>query len=161
MIYLIPMDESEYRSYLAKAIADYAQDHVNAGNWLPEDALRESEQEFHTLLPDGPATKNQYLFSIRDEAETPVGMLWFAAQERHRMPCAFVYDFKIDERFRRRGYGEQAFQVLEDKVRALGLDTISLHVFGNNRPARALYEKLGYITTNVMMTKQLSKLETD
>ncbi len=29
------------------------------------------------------------------------------------------------------------------------------HVFGHNLPARAMYEKLGYITTNVQMTKNI------
>ncbi len=49
--------------------------------------------------------------------------------------------------------GEQAFQALEIKVRELGLHTIALHVFGHNHAARAMYEKLGYITTNVQMLK--------
>ena len=35
--------------------------------------------------------------------------------------------------------------------------SISLHVFGHNRVARALYEKLGYETTNVNMTEKLSR----
>jgi len=47
-------------------------------------------------------------------------------------------------------------QALEERVRHLGLSTISLHVFGHNHAARALYEKLGYVTTNVMMSKTLT-----
>ena len=44
---------------------------------------------------------------------------------------------------------------LEETVRALGLDEIRLHVFGHNGAARALYRKLGFVETNVMMAKQL------
>jgi hypothetical protein len=44
---------------------------------------------------------------------------------------------------------------MEAEVKAMGLDRISLHVFGHNPGARRLYEKLGYETTNVYMAKQL------
>ena len=83
-------------------------------------------------------------------------MLWVAAETRQGKTRAFVYDFAIDEAHRRQGYGEQAFRALEDKVRALGLDSIALHVFGHNHAARALYEKLGYVTTNINMEKKLT-----
>jgi ribosomal protein S18 acetylase RimI-like enzyme len=49
---------------------------------------------------------------------------------------------------------------LEARVISMGLDVISLHVFGHNRAARSLYEKLGYETTNVYMSKKLSIGET-
>jgi ribosomal protein S18 acetylase RimI-like enzyme len=67
-----------------------------------------------------------------------------------------VYDVRIDEAFQRRGYATQAFQKLETLVRDMGMSAISLHVFGHNTAARALYEKLGFATTNVMMSKQIA-----
>ncbi len=62
-------------------------------------------------------------------------MLWFAMRERQGQRAAFVYEVRIDEAFRRHGYGLQAFHELENKVRALGGNRISLHVFGNNHAA--------------------------
>lgn len=157
MIRLVPMNETEYQEYLAVAIPDYAQEHVKAGRWNAENALQSATQEYQQILPDGLHTKNQFLFSIVDEQTgTKVGLLWFAATEREHEPVAFVYDVNIYEPFRRRGYGEQAFQALETKVRASGLKKISLHVFGHNHAARAMYEKLGYVVTNVNMSKSLS-----
>lgn len=66
-----------------------------------------------------------------------------------------MYDFLVYEPYRRCGYGWQALQALEQNVRALGLDTIGLHVFGHNHAARALYEKAGYEVTNINMAKKL------
>ena len=150
------MNEAKYQAYLSTAIAGYAQGHVDAGNWTAENALGLATQQYHELLPDGLNSKNNYLFSIEDVAtQTLVGMLWFAVMERGGHKGVFVFDVKIDEVFRRHGYGEQAFQALETKVRELGLHTISLHVFGHNLPARAMYEKLGYVTTNVQMMKTI------
>lgn len=157
MIYLQPMNEAEYQEYLDVAVADYAQEHVKAGRWSSEEALQEARKEYQALLPDGVNSKNQYLFTIVDEQTgAKVGMLWFAATERADERVAFVYDVIVYEQFRRRGYGEQAFQALETKVRESGLKKIGLHVFGHNYAARAMYEKLGYVVTNVQMSKSLS-----
>ncbi len=156
-IVLVPMDEADFRAYLAWAIADYAQEHIRNGRWSSEEGLQQAEQEFRKLLPGGLASPDQYLFAIKaDVSGEKVGMLWFAVQERGGKAEAFVYDFRIDEQFRRHGYGEQAFLAMEAKVRVLGLDKIGLHVFGHNHAARALYEKLGYMPINIMMSKKLN-----
>lgn len=158
MLQLVPMTDPAFQDFRATEIAGYAQEHVRAGRWRPEESVRLAEQEFNDLLPDGLATPNQYFFTLRDETLlTPVGRLWFAVQkEEGSEPTAFVYKIVIFEAFRRQGYGSQAMQALEEQVRQLGLSTISLHVFGHNHAARALYEKLGYVTTNVMMRKTLT-----
>lgn len=145
MTQLVPMTETDFQTFLKDSIADYAQDHVNAGNWSAETALQNAEREFHTLLPDGLASKDSYLYMIKDEATgTNVGILWFVVCDWGGGPQAFVFDVKVFDAFQRRGYGMQAFQALEEKVKNLGLHSIALHVFGQNYPARTLYEKLGY-----------------
>jgi len=85
-----------------------------------------------------------------------VGALWFAAEEREGGPWAFVYDVRIDNAYRRRGYGTQALEALEEEARELGLPRIALHVFGHNHAARAMYEKLGYEVVDLLMSKTLS-----
>uniref|UniRef100_UPI0038D450BF GNAT family N-acetyltransferase n=1 Tax=Deinococcus sp. TaxID=47478 RepID=UPI0038D450BF len=49
----------------------------------------------------------------------------------------------------------QAFTALEADAAAHGATNIQLHVFGLNAGARALYEGLGFQTTNVVMRKEL------
>ena len=156
MVRLEPMTETEYQEYIAEGIPQYAQEHVKAGRWSAEEALQRATEEFDEILPDGLQTKNQYFFSIVDEqAATKVGMLWFAVRNRGQKPIAYIFDVIVAENYRHRGYGEQAFRELETKVQDLGIQTISLHVFGHNHAARAMYEKLGYILTNIQMSKTL------
>jgi ribosomal protein S18 acetylase RimI-like enzyme len=155
MVRLEPMTETEFQAFLEPAIAEYAAEHVKGGRWSQEEALEESRKEYMQLLPDGVHTPKQHLFSIRDDIGTKVGMLWFAERERGADRSAFVYDVRIDEAFQRRGYATQAFQALETLVRGMGITAISLHVFGHNTAARALYEKLGFEATNVLMTKHI------
>ena len=162
MIELVPMGEVEFQAYLVNAIRDYAEDKVKSGNWDRAEARQKSAAEYRELLPDGLASNNQYLFSIvTPNVETTIGMIWFAVDDARPQSAAFIYDFVIFEGFRRRGYGTQTLLAVEEKVRALGLDTISLHVFGHNRGARALYEKMGYEITNINMSKKLNILGLD
>ncbi len=150
------MTQAEFEAYLGQAIKTYAGEKVEAGNWQPEEALERSEQDFRTLLPEGVGSKGHYLYSIRDaETGTAVGMIWFGVMERAGQPSAFIYDFSVAEAFQGRGYGKGAMLALEQKVKALGIGAVSLHVFGHNRVARSLYEKLGYEVTKVNMIKRL------
>jgi ribosomal protein S18 acetylase RimI-like enzyme len=155
MVHLEPLTEAEFQAFLEPAIAEYAAEHIRGGRWNQEEALEESRKEYMQLLPDGVHTAKQHLFSIRDDSSTKVGMIWFAEREQGADRSAFVYDIRIDEAFQRRGYATQAFQALETLVRGMGMSAISLHVFGHNTAARALYDKLGFETTNVLMTKRI------
>ena len=42
-------------------------------------------------------------------------------------------------------------------VSLLGAEAIELHVFGHNQAAQALYEKLDYETTKIIMAKNLAR----
>jgi ribosomal protein S18 acetylase RimI-like enzyme len=159
MVNLAPMTESEFQAYLRPAIKEYAQEHVTSGHWRADEAIEKSAEEFRQLLPDGLASPDQHLFSIKNERDEHIGMLWFAVTDRGGKRGAFVYDVRIYEQFQRRGYATQAFQPLEALARDMGLTTISLHVFGHNTAARALYEKLGFETKSVFMSKAIGEQE--
>ena len=151
------MSDTTYQIYLDMAIREYAEDKIKAGNWQPEEALERSAQEFRKYLPDGVATQDHYLYDIEDKAlGSTVGMIWLARFMQGTKPVMLIYDFRIDEAHRRKGYGEQALLAAEVQAKALGYDTIALHVFGFNHAARALYEKLGYEITNINMAKKLA-----
>lgn len=155
MVMLQPMMEAELQRFLEPAILEYAQGHVDSGRWTEAEAVEKARQEFQNLLPQGVATPHHYLFTLVNEAQQQVGMLWFARRESQEQSIAFVYEVHIDERFRRRGYAFQAFREMEIRVRKLGWHRISLHVFGTNHAAIDLYKKLGYEMTNVLMARTL------
>jgi len=156
MVQLVKISEAEYQTWLERTIVEYAEEKVRAGNWKEDEALKRSEKAFRELLPGGVDTADQHLCSIIDEASgCSVGVLWFAREDRYPKPVAYVFDLLVYEPYRRQGYAEQAMLAMENQVKAMGLDEISLHVFGHNWSARHLYEKLGYETTNVYMSKKL------
>ena len=155
MIRLVPMTEEDYHQFLQHSIKNYAEEKTKAGNYKAEDALQQAEKEFQELLPEGKETPNQYFYNIENESGQKVGIMWVATHEFRGQREAFIFDVEIYEEYRRQGYAQQAFTLLEDKVRELGLNKISLHVFGHNHAARVLYEKLGYQITNISMSKKI------
>lgn len=157
MLTLTPMTEAEFQPYYDMSVADYAEEHVRGGQWLPEEAPEASAREFAGLLPQGLHTPNNYFFSLRAVGvDVPVGMLWFAERGEGGKRTAFIYDIRIESAYQRRGYATQAIQALEEEVRRLGLNEIGLHVFGHNHAARALYEKLGFEVTNLLLRKSVT-----
>lgn len=157
MVSLARMTQLELEEYLAWAIRNFAEEKVKSGNWSLENAMEESRREYSRLLPDGVATKNQYLFLILDEESGQnVGIIWLGVRTgEEEIPGGWIWDFMIYEPMRRKGYGRLAMQAVESKARELGLDRISLHVFGSNTAAINLYRDTGYETTNLVMSKRL------
>ncbi len=157
MVSLVPLTESEFEAYLEVSIREYAQEHVKAGNFKPETALEQAQKQLERILPDGFSTEGHFFNSIEDDSDqTKVGILWYAIDDQGRGKRVFVYDIVIFEEYRRQGYGLKTFKLLEDVVRKLGLAEISLHVFGHNQLARKMYKKLGFIETDLILSKKLS-----
>ncbi len=153
---LIPLTKEQYEAWLPRAISEYADEHVQTGRWSADEAKKNSREEFARLLPQGVATPNQRLWSIaRASDRKPVGILWVGVVDKPT-PGAFVYNIEIHPDFRRQGFAERAMTKLEGEAKRLGLDRIGLHVFGHNTAARPLYEKLGYVPTNINMVKRLT-----
>jgi ribosomal protein S18 acetylase RimI-like enzyme len=160
MIKLIPMSEEEFQVYYNQAVQGYAAEHVKSGRWQAETAEQEAKREYDGLLPQGVASPNQFLFTIQEaESGVRVGMIWYALRPSGPKQVAFIYDVSIEPEHRRKGYAQAAFQALEGLVQAQGVSSIDLHVFGHNRSAIALYEKLGFQATNLLMRKTLGEAE--
>jgi len=150
------MLENEFSTYLEKTIPGYARENIRAGYWSEEEGLQKSRESLERLLPDGVSTKNQYLYKIQDvEMGQNIGIIWLNTRLDSPKPTGFIYDIEIDEEFRGKGYGKQAMLALEEKARELGLASIALHVFAHNTTAVGLYEKIGYKTRSMNMTKDI------
>jgi ribosomal protein S18 acetylase RimI-like enzyme len=155
-IALEPMTQLEFEAWLSRAIVDYAQEHVADGQWSEDEAVEKSRAEHDKLLPQGLATPDNHLWSIvRAGDGERVGILWVNVRQKPK-PHAFIFYIEISPEFRRQGFAAAAMKQLEVEAKRWGAETIRLHVFGHNAAARPLYEKLGYIPTNIVMAKTLS-----
>jgi ribosomal protein S18 acetylase RimI-like enzyme len=153
---LRPMTAGEYREYLARATPDYADEvQRNTGIGRPE-ALRHAERVFRDLLPDGVTTRGHRLLLAFDaDTGERVGLLWVAEQRREGAPVAWVYDIKVEEALRGRGYGRALMLRAEEQARDMGITRLELNVFGDNPVARNLYRSLGYGEMSRQLYKDL------
>jgi len=155
MTRLRPMTPAEFTHWRAQSIPTYAADKVRSGRWKAAESLAEAEKELAQLLPEGLQTAGHTHFTIEDQAGRSVGALWVARAERAAGPIGYIYDLVVWPEHRKKGHARRAMQALEHEAVGLGFRGLALHVFGHNRPARALYRELGYEPTNINMFKPL------
>jgi ribosomal protein S18 acetylase RimI-like enzyme len=149
MVKLEPLQQDDFDHFLEREIHSYAEDHVRNGNWPAHGALERSRKEFEHYLPDGIHSPNQYLWSILNEENRKIGILWVQVKEGK----AFIFDFVIDETYRGKGYGKQSLQAMDERLKSMGAQSVALHVFGDNIPAQELYKKAGFEITGIHMKK--------
>ena len=151
MIKLEPIQQEDFERFLEREIRVYAEDHVRNGNWPAEGANERSRNEFEHYLPDGIRSKDQYLYSIVDGHENKIGILWVQVKDQK----AFIFDLVIDEAIRGKGYGKQALLAMDETLKSMDVESVGLHVFGDNIAAQELYKKAGYQVTGIHMNKKL------
>jgi RimJ/RimL family protein N-acetyltransferase len=153
---LVELGDAPYNKYRKNLVRDYAADKVRAGAWSQADAEGRAARDVDGLLPEGPATQGQFLYSVRDDSmDAEVGTVWFALRNSGVGRSVWIYDIIIYENFRRKGYASRTLELVEDRARELGARSIELHVFVHNHAARALYEKMNYNETSITMAKQV------
>jgi ribosomal protein S18 acetylase RimI-like enzyme len=152
---LRPLRKDEYEDWLARTKDGYARSMIDAGGVPEEIARTKAEHDHATLLPEGLATKDHFIFAVEAGGEV-VGSLWLANRDGGDLgPSMFVYALAIDEAHRGRGFGRDAMQLAEGEARSHGLGSITLNVFGGNAVARGLYTSLGYQEQAVFMRKEM------
>lgn len=156
---LRPMSATDYAAFAERSVRDYAHDKAANGDVAAQEAQQMAEEEFARLLPDGLHTARHHFFVIVGEDGKAAGELW--AQERWRAGAwtLHVLDLHVDPAQRRRGHAAAALRALELHAAALGAADITLHVFGQNVAAQALYAKLGFRITDISMAKQVPRGE--
>jgi len=145
------MDQDEFARWLPIMRDSYAEDIVRSGS--DEDAARRKAiEDTEQLFPGERPSPDQYVFVVEADGEA-VGDLWFAERATGLGRCLWIYDIRIDEAYRGRGYGREAMLLAEVEARQRGYNRIGLNVFGNNDVARSLYRSLGYEENAIVMSK--------
>ena len=157
MIRLEPMDASTYATWMETSIREYAQEKIEAGTWPEAEALERSARAYRELLPEGLATPGHEVRSMINEAGDQVGHAWFTPEARPIGRVVFIYDIGVDAEHRRKGYAQAALAEIESFAREHGCVGVQLHVHGANTGARALYQRAGFIETDVTMLKRVDE----
>jgi GNAT superfamily N-acetyltransferase len=127
----------------------YARHAMGGGRDLPG--------EVQQRLVDGLAAHPTAHVFLAFAGERPVGIATcflgfstFAAR-----PVLNVHDLFVDEAHLRRGIAQRLLAAAEEHARAHGCAKLTLEVFEQNHPARALYERFGFEAAGLFRAKPL------
>ncbi|MGZ3693204.1 MAG: GNAT family N-acetyltransferase [Bdellovibrionota bacterium] len=151
-IELRPISPEEYEKWQAASRAHYAIEKEKSG-LTKEEAIEEAESSFRRLLPEGARTPDHFIYSVIEKSSNRVvGTFWWTLRKNNR---AWVYDIMLGEESRGKGYGRATMLLGQADMKAKGVTTLELHVFGHNDIAQNLYRSLGFQATNIVMSKKL------
>ena len=150
------MTEADYEVWGARSRANYARDKARANDITQEAAEKIAKADFERLLPDGLESANSHLFVAKADDQSVLGYIWLLERGPENDRRGYIGDVIIEEAHRGKGYGRKIMELIEEETRALGHKKIGLHVVGYNTPAIRLYESLGYVTTDLVMEKNLT-----
>ncbi|MGF1458767.1 MAG: GNAT family N-acetyltransferase [Leptolyngbyaceae cyanobacterium] len=91
------------------------------------------------------------------DSAQPIGCLWLgnAIDQQRGERHSYVLALYVSPAHRRRGIATALMQHAQDWARARGDHQVGLQVYAENPGAIALYQKLGYQTHSLWLTKQL------
>ena len=128
------MGEDEFANWLPRAREDYANDMARNGGADLEAARAKAMRDSERLFPGGLPSAEQLVFVIEADGER-VGELWLAGRDGELRRVLYVWNIRIDEQHRGRGFGKQAMLLAEAEARRRGLTHIGLSVMGGNETA--------------------------
>ena len=116
----------------------YARDPMGNGRDLPDEVQR--------VLVDRLRAHPAALVILAFEAARPVGIATCFAgfSTFSARPVINIHDLHVIATHQRRGLGRRLLEAVENKARALGCSKLTLEVQEHNRPALALYGRLGF-----------------
>jgi len=151
---LRPPTAEELSEFVEADLERYVQERVESGE-PPDTARRIAQEQSEALFPNGAPAEGQLLFRVLDDRGAAVGTLWIGPHPVGQAKAFWVWDVRIEEAHRGKGYGRGAMELAELEARRRGATELGLNVFGHNEIARRLYESMGYIPTAIRMRKDL------
>lgn len=152
MIKFSKMEEKDFILYQNAVLNKMVNSYELSGYGNKDEAMKMAQSAFIEYLPNGLNTVNQYLYSLFNEHNQKVGLIWFGKINEDEV---FLYDLKIYDEYIGKGYDKEALILLEEYVKKIGGKNILVNIIGDNNIAFDLYKKLGYNAFNIQMVKSL------
>ena len=147
------MNQQEFEIFQQSTMREYATMYAKEHDVPIEKAFETAKVDVTNYLPEGLNTKDHYFFDLKLDQQS-CGYLWFGVREQSGKKKIFIFDILVHESARGKGSAKFMLAWLESEAKLMGLNEIYLHVFGQNKVARGLYESTGFQVTNLYMAKK-------
>ena len=99
------------------------------------------------LLPEGKDSPGHIFRIARTADGTDVAFVWFGAVPGMPENTKLLFDIFVAAEHRRKGYGHAILTQMLEELATGGTEAVVLNVRGDNAPALALYDGLGFVRT--------------
>jgi len=151
-----PMLDQEFEPYLDASLEEYTTFVARNHAISLEAARARAATSTAEMLPDGLQSRGHRFWVAELETGEHVGELWLGFRRIDDVDVVWVYDVRVDEHLRGRGFGRQIMEAADGLAREMGGDRLGLNVFGDNPKARGLYESIGYVEISRQMRKDVA-----
>ncbi|MFC2077915.1 GNAT family N-acetyltransferase [Candidatus Bipolaricaulota bacterium] len=121
--------------------------------WVSGGDLAEERKQLDAmipqLLPNGKDTPEHVFRTAQDEEGQDVAFVWFGSLPGQPPEIKLLFDIYVEPVHRRNGYAREILTAMLDELAAEGVRDVFLNARGDNEPALALYEQLGFDRTTV------------
>lgn len=137
------MTDEEFSFFYQWSVEHHAKERMEETGISWEKAARDAKEELAQMLPHGLHTDGNFFMTVA-EGEENTGFIWTLHEVFEGRKQSFLCDFAIWEAYRRRGYGQEALRLAEERAAEAGCEESVLFVADRNEAAKALYHKCGY-----------------
>ena len=115
-----PLTDEGLREFIEGDVTRYVEERVKSGE-SPGVARRIANEQSEALFPNGASGEGQLLFRVFDHNGMAVGTLWISPQPAGETGSFWVWDVRMDEKHRCKGYGRETMALAEVEARNQGL----------------------------------------
>lgn len=123
--------------------------------WRSHDEIAEGDRRALNDALDAPHPGTALFVAELEGAPVGCLLMWTLEDYFSQQPHAHISVIAVTREAEGRGVGRALMAHAETWARDRGHQSITLSVFDSNRRARALYERVGYVTEMRRMTKRL------
>ena len=147
MLKLVKPDANTFDRWFEESAQRQAEDRAWAAGGSVEEHRAEVDQMIPILLPEGIETPGHVFRVAEDESGADVAFVWVGVAPGLPPGTKFLFDIVVRSEHRRQGATREILTQLLTNLSADGTETVMLQARGDNAPALALYERLGFART--------------
>ena len=117
------MTDAEYVDFRRVHDHGYADMHVQAGNWTPDEALAKAAAEMSQLLGEGVNQPDTLLLTAVAEDNSAIGRMWLSLKHPRGFPkTAYLYYIEVLPAHRGQGLGRPLLEAVEQEAARHGIE---------------------------------------
>ena len=115
------MTDAEYVDFRRVHDREYADLHIQAGNWMPDEAMAKAEAELSQTLGEGLDQPDTMLMTAVADDSSAIGRVWLSLKHPRGFPrTAYLYYIEVFPAYRGQGLSRPLLKAVEQGQRGRG-----------------------------------------